>query len=164
LLRDDGAVVVRKNAFGGLTMFSEAFPNGVPVVYDHPAMPLEGPPPPMETLRDTAAEVSAKLRQAFAVAIRFDGDWGRAANDAGLRAQLFDTVRNTGGAFMILALDARDREAVARHVRRVRFAEASRSGVTRQRSILFVFYTLNQGLSGRASSYRLARDIRLVLK
>jgi hypothetical protein len=160
LVRDDGVLILRQNVGGGMTLFSERFPMGVPVVFDRPAMPLEGPPPPIDTVRDTAREASAHASQTYGVTIRFDGPWDRAADDAGLRAILFDAVQNAGAAFRLMAHDPAARAGVTRSLRGVSFSQGARPGVTRQRSIAVVIYTLDHGAAARPSSHRIAKEIK----
>lgn len=164
LVRDDGAVVLRANLVGGMTLFSAAFPNGVPVNYDRPAMPLEGPPPPIETVRDTALEMAARAQADFGVAVRFDGDWDRAGDDAGLRAVLFDAVQNTGAALRAMAAQPQDRAAVIAHLRTVKFAAGLQPTLTRQRNAVTISYALERGVAGRPSSYWIMRELRAALR
>ena len=160
LLRDDGVLILRQNVAGGMTLFSPRFPMGVPVGYDRPAMPLEGPPPPFETLRDTAREAGAEASQLFGAAIRYDGDWEAAAEDAGMRAVLFDAVQNAQSAMRLLAMDATARAGVARSLRVVRFSRGPRPGILRQRNAAVIVHGLEFGVAARPSSYRIARDIK----
>lgn len=160
LVRDDGVLILRQNVGGGMTMFSARFPMGVPVTFDRPAMPLEGPPPPIDTVRDTAREAAAQASQNIGATVRFDGPWDRAADDAGLRAILFDAVQNAGMAFRVIALDPAARPGVARSLRGVSFAQGARPGVTRQRSVAVVIYTLDHGVAARPSSHRIAHEIK----
>lgn len=161
LVRDDGVLILRQNVGGGMTLFTAQFPMGVPVTFDRPAMPLEGPPPPIDTVRDTAREASEQVSQNLGITIRFDGPWDRAAQDAGLRAILFDAVQNAGAAFRLLSAEPAARARVARTLRGVHFTQGPRPGVTRQRSIAVVIYTLEHGVAARPSSYRIAHEIKL---
>jgi hypothetical protein len=160
LVRDDGVLILRQNVAGGKTLFSPRFPMGVPVGYDRPAMPLEGPPPPIETLRDTAREAAAQATEQFGATIRYEGDWELAAEDAGMRAVLFDAVQNAQLAMRMLALDARARNGVARSLRVVRFSRGPRPGVLRQRNSAIIVHGLEFGVAARPSSHRIAREIK----
>jgi hypothetical protein len=159
LVRDDGAMIMRQNVVGGMTLFSSRFPMGVPVNPDRPAMPLEGPPPPIETLQDSAREAAAQAAQDLGVPIRFYGEWSSAADDAGLRAILFDSVQNAGAAIRLLSADPAVRARLARNLRTVRFVRGARAGVTRQRNAAVVVYGLEFGVASRPSSHRIAREI-----
>ncbi|HAH10368.1 MAG TPA: hypothetical protein DCL54_00765 [Alphaproteobacteria bacterium] len=164
LVRDDGEVVLRMTPLGGITLFSPEFPNGVPVVYQRVAMPLEAPPPPIETVQEVAATAAARLRQVYGSAIRFEGPWAAAADDGGLRLVLFDAVRNAESAFLMLSSYGSEREAVRRLSPRVIFAVGPQPGVTRKGSELRVIFALDRGVSGRASSYRMLTDLRATLR
>jgi hypothetical protein len=160
LVRDDGEVVLRSTVLGGWTLFSERFKTGVPVAAQKPARPLEWPPPPVEVVQEHAAESAAKLRQAFGVPVRIEADWKTAAQDAGMRSLLFDSLRNASGGLAMLAQEPPAREAVARHLRRLHFAAAPRPGLVRSGQTVTVSFSLNDGLKGRWSSYRLAQELR----
>jgi hypothetical protein len=161
LVRDDGVLILRQNVAGGITLFTPQYPMGVPVTLDRPAMPLEGPPPPIDTVRDTAIEGSAAARNVLGQTIAFEADWALAANDAGLRAILFDAVQNTNAAFRMIAADPQARAAVVRHLRGVRYARGARPGIARQRTIAVTSYTLEYGVASRPSSHRIAHEIKL---
>lgn len=161
LTRDDGVLILRQNVAGGITVFTPRFPMGIPVGFDRPSMPLEGPPPLIDTVRDTAVEAGSIASQSYRVSIRFEGPWDQASNDAGLRAILFDAVQNANLALQTVARDPDARTAVARQLRGVRFSQGDKPGVARQRSIAVVFYTLDHGVASRPSSYRIANEIRL---
>jgi hypothetical protein len=160
LVRDDGVLTLRQNVAGGLTLFSARFPMGMPVNFDRPSMPLEGPPPPIETLRDSAREAAVQAASAFGVTIRFEGGWDAAADDAGLRAVLFESVQNASAALRMLAADAQARPSVARHLRVMRFKSGAKPGVSRDRSAAVIFFVMEPGVASRPSSYRIAREIK----
>jgi hypothetical protein len=164
LVRDDGAMILRVSVTGGMTLYSEQYPVGVAVNFDRRATPLEGPPPPIETVRDSAMEAAAQAAQSFGVPIRFDGDWARAVDDAGLRATLFDCVRNTRAALLLLAQDPSDRTRVAKTLRIVRFSQGSAPGAAVNRNVLVVTFVMNDSASGRPSSFRIASIIRAQLR
>ena len=161
LVRDDGVLILRQNVGGGLTLFTAQFPMGVPVTFDRPAMPLEGPPPPIDTLRDTAREASANATSRLGVPVRFEGAWDSASDDAGLRAILFDAVQNADAAIRTISADPAARAGVARSLRAVRFMQGVRAGVTRQRNAAVIVYTLEHGVAARPSSYRMANELKL---
>lgn len=159
LVRDDGVLILRQNVAGGVTMFSSRFPMGVPVGPDRPAMPLEGPPPPIETLRDTAREAQSRAADGLGAPVRFEGAWDQANDDAGLRAVLFDSVQNADAALRILSADPQARPRLARLLRVVRFSRGARAGVVRQRNVAVIVYGLEFGVAARPSSHRIAREI-----
>jgi hypothetical protein len=164
LVRDDGSTILRVSVTGGVTLYSERYPVGVAVNFDRRATPLEGPPPPIETIRDSALEAAAQAAQVFGAPIRFEGDWARATEDAGLRATLYDCVRNARAALMQLAQDAGDRGRVSKSLRIVRFQQGAAPGAAISRNVLVVTYVMNDSVTGRPSSFRIASVVRAQLR
>jgi hypothetical protein len=164
LVRDDDAVILRVTAFGGITLFERLSRNGAAAAYDRPAMPLEAPPPPIETVREAANTASAMLREEASAKVLFEADWARAASDAGARAVLFDAVRNSAAAFQRFVLYPAAKETIRTGVARVRFVVSGQPNVSFKKPILTIGYAIDQGLAGRFSSARMEAEFAAALR
>jgi hypothetical protein len=157
LLRDDGEQMLRIAWLGGITLFTPGNLRGIPMALDRPAPPLMPPPPTIDQVRQVAGQIMARLRTEVGRDVVFEADWGRAAADAGGRAVLFDAVRNAGTALYNVANTPAGRVNLARGLQNVRFVQAGRAGATLQGPMLIVYYSVEQGLAGRPSSYAIGR-------
>ena len=159
LVRDDGETLLRLSGLGGMTLFTQGNMRGIPVAFDAPAGPLLTVPPSIDSVRQIAGQIMARLRAELGRDIVFEADWGRAAADGGARAILFDAIRNAGTALYNVANTTAGRMSLGRNLQRVRFVQARVSSVNLNGDMLIVSYSVEQGLAGRPSSYAVGRQL-----
>jgi len=164
LIRDDGEIVLRISALGGLTLFTPQNRRGVPVAPDKPAQPLATAPPPIGVVRDIAGQIMIRLRAETGREIIFEANWNSIAPDAGARAILFDAIRNAGTALFDIVRTGPGRAGVANYLRRVRFVQARLPTISLQGDMLIVNFSVEQGLAGRPSSYAIQRQLRQIFR
>lgn len=157
LLRDDGEQMLRIAYLGGITLFTPGNLRGIPMALDRPAPPLIAPPPSFEQVRDVAGQIMVRLRTEVGRDIVFEADWARVGADVGGRAILYDAIRNSGTALYNVAGSPAGRLNLARGLQRVRFVQSGRAGVSLNGPMLVVFFSVEQGLAGRPSSFAIGR-------
>jgi len=149
---DSGATALRVTVWGGMTLYTDPAPGGLPAtrIGDLPTTPR---PPVSEAdvnaaRRDETSHVSYLQR----VTVRFSAPKG---ND-GLRTQAFDTLVNTAtGIERILATTA-GRTAFARKIDAVKLVEAKSPGVSLAGRAMTVRFVPLLGATGRPSSHAIA--------
>lgn len=164
LLRDDESVMLRLTPLGGVTYFDETNKSGVPLAFDAPELPLEAPPPAIEAVRDVAGLWALRLSRDLGLSVVFETDWGQSASDAGARAVLYDAIRNAGSALASFAADGAMLKALRASLRRVEFVQGAKPLVTRKNKAVVVTYAIDQGVKGRFSSRRMAKEISALMK
>lgn len=159
LIRDDGEVVLRLSALGGVTLFTAENRKGVPVAPDAQAPPLAPAPPAVSLVRDIAGQIMQRIRAETGKEVVFEANWNAVANDDGARGILFDAIRNAGTALFDVARTPQGRAGINAYLQRVRFTQTRSTSISLQGEMLIVAYSVEQGLAGRPSSFAIRRQL-----
>lgn len=161
---DTGATALRVSVWGGLTLYTQADPSGVPATRQSD---LPGEPPAMTVAAaDLAAafrDEAAHLNYVQAVALHFAaGANVQTADDAG-RAAAFEALSNTGRGLERFLAAVAARKALAGRLDTVRIAAGPRPLVTLTGKVLTVSFTPELGLAGCPSSHAVAHALGKLL-
>ncbi len=160
LIREDQFVVIRISALGGLTLFTQEHPRGVPVAPDRrPVQPLRSNAPAIAMVRDYASRIMAQARAETGRMVFLEADWDLAARDPIVRSLLFDSIRNAGTALLNWIRSGPGRDAAGVSLKRIRFVTGPVAIPYRQGDMLVVTFTPSMGLGGRPSSDVIQRQL-----
>jgi len=149
---DTGGTALRVSVWGGMTLYTDSAPGGLPAtrVGDY------APPPQAHV---TATDLAQALRDEtahLAYTQKLNLKFLAAANSDRTRADAFDTLVNTDLAIDRLAASDPGRAALTRKLETVRLAEAQKPGVTLAGRTLTVRFVPSRGPLGRPSSHAIA--------
>ena len=154
---DTGEVALQVAGWGGITLYTENDPGGIPAERaDDDAAGFE---PKLVAAKDVKG-FALKLAQDLAVAhdfgVGFAADWDELAQGDGVRALAVDAMRNAAYALGRLA-SSPERRAIADRFHMVRVTSAAEPGVRMDAGVLVISYTPEGGPSARPSSRAVGR-------
>jgi hypothetical protein len=160
---DTGAAALSVSAWGGVTLYDAAAPNGVPATRQGDAA-LPAPPPVSQAdFKAALADEASHFSYAGNVTLRFAADAALLA-DADTRAMSFDVLANVqAGLERFLAASTAARAALARRVTQVRLERASKPGLVLSGRSLVVRFVPADGFLGRSSSHAVAHQLGQLL-
>lgn len=160
---DTGITVISVAGWGGMTIYTDPHPEGLPAVRTgESTMPVLQPVSPTEAENATGDE-EQHLSYAHKFKLAVTADWNGIAHDAAERAQAFDAMQNTVRGLDRFSASQQGRNALAK-LDSVKMAltggrpTASITGKT-----LIVTFNKRQGFAGRASSRAIARALGILL-
>ena len=160
---DSGGVVIRVAGWGGVTLYTDAAPGGVPAERTGDSLP---PSPGQITLFDVqnAAEDEAEhLAYSRRIHLTFTADWDALAGDTRMRALCFDAMENAARGIDRFVTNAQGRSAFARKVEQVRMALGTKPLMFMSGKTLNITFDVRSGYAGRASSRGIARALGQML-
>lgn len=160
---DSGETALRVAGWGGVTLYTDAAPAGLPAVRTGDSLPPEQPSISLQDMQSAASDESERLAYLRRLNIRFSTDWSGVADNAVLRGFAFDTMENTARGIERYCGSPAACAPLGRRVGTVSIATSSRPTVSLNGRTLIVTFDPAQGFSGRASSRAIARALRNLL-
>jgi hypothetical protein len=151
---DTAATAISVSGWGGITIYTDAKPGGLPAVRadEHdPAIPVPQPAT-FHELQRAADDESAHLAYVRDVKVAFIADWDRLSQHPTSWAQAFEAMENAGRGIEQFTADARNRQAVIRHLQAVRFQDGMRPAIAITGKTLLVTFDASKIFAGRPSS------------
>lgn len=161
---DTGATALRVSVWGGLTLYTQDDPSGVPATRQSD-LPAETPATTVAAADLAAAfrDEAAHLNYVQAIALRFSaGPHLSAAGDAD-RAAAFEALSNAGRGIERFLAAAPAHKALAERLNTVQIAAGPRPLVTLTGKVLTVSFAPGQGLAGCPSSHAVAHALGKLL-
>ena len=151
---DTTATAISVSGWGGITIYTDAKPGGLPAVRadEHdPAIPVPQPATFSE-LQRAAEDESAHLAYVRDVKVAFIADWDRLSQHPNSWAQAFEAMENAGRGIEQFTANARNRQVVMRHLQAVRFQDGMRPAIAITGKTLLVTFDASKNFAGRPSS------------
>ena len=161
---DCGDTAIQVSGWGGITLYTDTRPGGLPAVRNGDAPPFSLQPVSTSQMQSAAADEADSLAYTRRVNVSFSADWNALVGDANARALAFDTLENAAHALGRLAMSGAGRQALNQHITVVAIASASRPTIALNGKTLTVTYNPARGYEGRASSRAIARALSGLLK
>lgn len=156
---DDGETALQVTVWGGITLYTDAKPGGLPAVRTGDAQPFVLSNISLSDLQGAAsgaAQHFASMRRLhFSIAM----DWAAIESDSGLRALYNDAMQNAVRGIERFTSSAAGREAMSKRVETVSIVAAPRPKVIMASRTLQVTFNPGAGYVGRASSRAIARGL-----
>jgi hypothetical protein len=151
---DTNATAISVSGWGGITIYTDANPGGLPAsrVDNHdPAIPVPQPAS-FQDLRRAAMDETAHLAYVRDVNVTFAADWNRLAQRPGSWAQAFEALENTARGIEEFTATPRGRNSVTRSLRAVRLQDGLRPAIAISGRTLLVTFDASKEYAGRPSS------------
>jgi hypothetical protein len=151
---DTTATAISVSGWGGITVYTDAKPGGLPAMRadEHdPAIPVPQPAS-FQDLQRAAQDESAHLAYVRDVKVAFVADWDRLSQHPASWAQAFEAMENAGRGIEQFTATRRNREVVARHLQAVRFQDGMRPAIAISGKTLLVTFDASKNYAGRPSS------------
>jgi hypothetical protein len=153
---DSGETALLVSGWGGLTLYTDSHPTGLPAVRTGGFVT-----PPAATVSLGEVQRAAKydadyFASLWKVEIALSADWRTLAANAAARVSALDAMENVARGIERFCRSAQGRAAVARRVNAVMLGIAGRPTVTLNGKTLFVTFDPDLGYEGRDSSRAIA--------
>lgn len=164
LLRyDSGETAMRVAGWGGITLYTDAQPGGLPAVRTGDSVSPALPNVSLSDIQNAADDESEHLAYVRNIHGTFKADFEAMAGGANLRALSFDTMENTARGIERFTASREARQLFADHVEVVRVTTTgSRPTIRIAGKELTVTFNPARGYAGRASSRAIARALKNV--
>jgi hypothetical protein len=161
---DTGATAIRISVWGGMTLYTQDAPQGLPATY-------QGDAPPVGNLAISAGELqtafgdeAGHLTYVQNIALKFSADPAVIAADAETRGRAFDALTNAAlGIERFLAAGPTARQVLIRRITSVKVAEGGKPTVTISGQTLLVSFVPGEGHEGHASSLAIQQELSKLL-
>ena len=161
---DTGTTALRVSVWGGVTLYTQAAPQGVPAN-------RQGPTAPSDTLAISANELqtavndeSSHLTYVQNIALKFSADPAVLSSDPETRGRAFDALTNAAvGIERFLAANPIGRQLLSKRINSVKVAEGGKPTVTLSGQTLLVSFVPGEGHEGHASSLAIQQELSKLL-
>lgn len=161
---DTGATALRVSVWGGLTLYTQDNPGGVPAT-------RMGDAPPPASLAVSSGELitafndeSSHMTYVQKIAVKFAADPAVMAADAETRGRAFDALTNAAlGIERFLTSLPVARSLFAKRVNTVKVAEGGKPTITLTGQTLLVSFVPGEGHEGHASSLAIEQELTRLL-
>jgi cold shock CspA family protein len=156
---DSGDTAMQVAGWGGITLYTDSAPNGLPAVRAGDAVPPSPANVSLGDMQNAAGDEAEHLAYTRGLRLNFTADWGALAANAAIRAFAFDTLENTVRGLDRFSITAFGREALAKRVDTVMVALGGKPTLGLNGKTLVVTFNPDRGYDGRASSRAIARAL-----
>jgi len=161
---DTGTTAIRVSVWGGVTLYTQDAPQGVPATYQNPT-------PPSSPLEISAAELQTAINDEGShltyvqnIALKFSADPAVLASDPETRGRAFDALTNAAvGIERFLAANPSARQVLTKRVNSVKVAEGGKPTVAIAGQTLLVSFVPGEGHEGHASSLAIQQELGKLL-
>ncbi len=160
---DSGETAMQIAGWGGMTLYTDAAPNGLPAVRSGDAAPPSPANVSLGDMQNAAGDEAEHLAYTRGLRLNLTADWGALAANGAMRAYAFDTMENTVRGLDRFSITAWGREALAKRVALVMVVLRGKPTLGLNGKTLVVTFNPEHGYEGRASSRAIARALEKVL-
>ncbi|MBI1328698.1 MAG: DUF4908 domain-containing protein [Alphaproteobacteria bacterium] len=154
---DSGETALRVAGWGGITLYTDSSPSGLPVVRTGESTPPRRTNVSPAEIQKAAKDEAQRINTIRGLHMSFDADWKRLSANADLRALALDALENASRGIERFTANAVGRQEVSRRIGAVLMTTGLRPSVSmRGRTLLATFNPAN-GFEGRASSRAFAK-------
>jgi hypothetical protein len=160
---DSGQTVIRVAGWGGMTLYTDAAPGGVPAERTGDMLPPSLGMISLADMQNAAEDEAEHLAYSRRVHLNFTADWNALAGDSRLRALCFDALENTARGIDRYAISTPARAAFTKRIDQVRMALGTKPIMFLSGKTLNVTFNAQAGYAGRASSRGITRALGQLL-
>jgi hypothetical protein len=161
---DTGAMALRVSVWGGLTLYTQDAPGGMPATRQGDAPAPVVAPVSAHDLGAAMHDESSHLAYSQNINLNFVADPSVLSGDGETRAIAFDTLTNTVLGIERFLIAPAARKALARRIDQVRVTEGAKPTVIIAGRSLMVSFVPGEGYDGRASSHAIAHALGKLLQ
>jgi len=160
---DSGETALNIAGWGGMTLYTDQAPQGLPAVRTGDALVPQPPNVSTQDIQTAAGDEAERLAYVRRINVQFAADWNALADNPLARAFAFDTLENTARGIERFSGGGAQREAFAKRISGVMIVQGSRPTLGLSGRTLMVSFNPGLGFAGRASSHAIARALGNVL-
>ncbi len=160
---DSGETALKVTGWGGMTLYTDAAPQGLPAVRTGDSTAPAPTSVSLQAMQSVASDESERLAYVRRLNIPFTADWNALSDNAGLRALACDAMENAARGIERFTGSNGAHDAFARRVGSVAIEPAPRTTIALNGRTLVVTFNPDRGFVGRASSRAIARALGTLL-
>jgi hypothetical protein len=160
---DSGETALNVAGWGGMTLYTDSAPQGLPAVRTGEALSPQPPTASVSEMQSTANDEAERLAYVRRLNVQFAVDWNGFGENPLVRAFAFDTMENTARGIERFTGGGAQREAFAKRVSQIAVVVGSRPTLAINGRTLVVSFNPGMSFAGRASSRAIARALGNVL-
>lgn len=148
---DSGETAIRVSGWGGLTLYTDAQPNGLPAARIGDSPPIAPSPVSLQDVQFIAAQEAARLHRRH-LRIAFTVDWSVLETSADLRATASEAMGNAALAIERFVRDRDARKILSKRIDKVTLATGLQPSLRIEQKTLIVTFNPEHGYAGCGSS------------
>lgn len=161
---DTGTTALRVSVWGGLTLYTQDAPQGVPATYQSATPASQALAISVGELQSALGDEANHLSYVQNVALKFSADPAVLAADPETRGHAFYALSNAAlGIERFLAATPAARQVLAKRVNNVKVAEGGKPTVALVGQMLLVSFVPSEGHEGHASSLAIQQELAKLL-
>lgn len=153
---DTGALALKISVWGGITLYTEEAPGGIPATRTGDAAPPAKLDVPVASLTTALNDEESHIAYTQHLKLRFSADAAILSGSDDTRAYAFDTLVNSEMGIERLVASPGGRTAFTRRFDSVRIVEGDKPTIAISGRTLLVSFVPSAGAAGRASSRAIA--------
>ena len=160
---DTGALALKVSVWGGVTLYTQQAPGGVPATRNGDATAPPKIPVSAANLSAALADEASHIAYVQQLKLRFSADESILKNNDDVRANAFDALINSGVGIEHVVATQAGRSAFVRRFDQVRIVEGDKPTIAISGRTLLVSFVPSAGAAGRASSRAITVALRKML-
>lgn len=160
---DTGATALHISVWGGMTLYTEEAPAGLPATRTGDFVAPPRAPVSNGELTAALGDEAAHLFYVLQMRLRFSVDAAVLAGGEDTRGLAFDTLTNAEAGIERMLANPAGRRAFARRIEAVKIVEGDRPSIALSGKTLLVSFAPSQGQAGRDSSRAVAQALGRML-
>ena len=160
---DTGALALKVSVWGGVTLYTQQAPSGIPATRNGDATAPPRVPVSTANLVAALADEGSHIAYVQQLKLRFSADDSILKNNDDVRANAFDALINSGVGIEHVVATPAGRSAFIRRFDQVRIVEGDKPTIAISGRTLLVSFVPSAGAAGRASSRAITVALRKML-
>jgi hypothetical protein len=161
---DTGTTAIRVSMWGGVTLYTQDAPQGVPAAYQGATQPSTVLEISAQELQTAFNDEGSHLTYVQNIALKFSADPAVLSSDPETRGRAFDALVNAAvGIERFLAANPAARQVLTKRVNSVKVAEGGKPTVTLTGQTILISFVPGEGHEGHASSLAIQQELSKLL-
>jgi hypothetical protein len=160
---DSGETALNVSGWGGMTLYPDSAPQGLPAVRTGDSQPPFPPSISLQDMQNAAGDEGERLGYVRRLNVQFTADWNALADNPNVRGFAFDAMENAARGIERFTSNGGAHDAFARRISAVMVSPGSKPTLGMNGRTLIVTFNPGWNFAGRASSRAIARALRNVL-
>ncbi|MGH6889728.1 MAG: DUF4908 domain-containing protein [Rhizomicrobium sp.] len=160
---DSGETAVHVSGWGGITLYTDSDPRGLPAMRTGDSARPAPAPVTVSDLQNAAQQDAQHWAYAQRLNLAVSADWNALAQDAAACTVAMEAMDNVARGLERFEASAPAHGKLLRRVRQISLEMAGRPAVALDGKKLIVTFDPNRGYKGRASSRAIAHALRAIL-
>jgi Domain of unknown function (DUF4908) len=156
---DSGATAIAVAPWGGMTLYTDQAPGGMPAERTGDTIPPSLGLISLSDVQNAADDEAQHLAYSRGIHLTFVADWSALAGDSRMRALCFDAMENAARGIDRFIVKPQAHTAFAKKIDQVRISLGNKPVLFLSGKTLNVTFNAQRGYAGRASSRGIARGL-----